>query len=240
MKKNFTALLLAGCAMVNAQENNKKNIVKLNATTLAFGNTHLSYERIIKKNLSLSINVGILAKGNIPYTSIFNIDEDLKNIKINGNTITLEPRFYFGKGYGKGFYIAPYYRYSKYKINDFIYEIELPSLNSKEPIHISGHIKGHSGGLMIGSQFYLDHKKNITLDVWMLGAHYGASRGELKGTTERTLTENEQKEAQEALDNFADIPLIKYNSTVHENGATIKIKGPWAGIRAGISLGYKF
>jgi hypothetical protein len=33
-----------------------------------------------------------------------------------GYTITPEVRFYLGKGYGKGFYIAPFYRNLKYDI----------------------------------------------------------------------------------------------------------------------------
>lgn len=240
MKKIFTAVLLAGVVVANAQENEKPNMVKLNATALALGNIQLGYERVITKRLSIAVNTGILAKGNIPYASSFNLDEDLRNLTIQGNTFTLEPRFYVGKkGYGKGFYVTPYYRYSQYKVDNFKYDMELYPMQ-KEPIHITGKVRGHSGGLMIGSQWFLGKKKNIVLDAWFIGAHYGVSKGELNGRTERKLNVIEQQEAKKELDNFVDIPLIKYNSNVSENGANIKIDGPWAGIRGGLSIGYKF
>lgn len=82
-------------------------------------------------------------------------------------------------------------------------------------------------------------KDNFVLDAWFLGAHYGTSTGDLDGITDRTLTSVEQQQVQDELDNL-DIPVVKYKATVDANGANLKVDGPWAGLRAGISLGYRF
>jgi hypothetical protein len=37
-----------------------------------------------------------------------------------------------------------------------------------------------------------------------------------------------------------DIPFVKYTVETDANGARIKVDGPWAGFRSGLSLGYRF
>ncbi|MBT0550461.1 hypothetical protein [Riemerella anatipestifer] len=100
-------------------------------------------------------------------------------------------------------------------------------------------MNAHSAGLMIGTQWFLGKKKDWVLDWWIIGAHYGASRGDLQGFTNRTLNEQEQAELKKELSGL-DVPLVDYSVTTNANGANVKVNGPWAGVRGGISIGYRF
>lgn len=246
MKKLFLATFTLLNVIVFAQDSNSgKNIIKTNVTAFAFKNFQLNYERIFTKTFSLSVSYGIIPEGKVPFSSSLskNNDVNLENVQLGGNNATLEARFYLGKkGYGQGFYLAPYYRYSTYKVSNFTETIDMESngvVYDTVDVTFKGNSTAHSAGLLIGAQWFLGKNDNFVLDAWFLGAHYGASTGNLDGITDRQLTPYEQQQAQDELDNL-DIPVVKYKATVNANGANIKVDGPWAGLRAGISLGYKF
>jgi hypothetical protein len=92
---------------------------------------------------------------------------------------------------------------------------------------------------MIGAQWFLGESKNWVLDWWIIGAHYGASKGDFNAKTSRTLNAIEQQELKKQLEDL-DIPLVDYTVTVNSNGAAMKVDGPWAGLRTGLSFGYRF
>lgn len=52
------------------------------------------------------------------------------------------------KGYGHGFYLAPYYRYSHFELDDYSIQKELD--NEKLALTTSREISLHSVGLVIG------------------------------------------------------------------------------------------
>lgn len=246
MKKILMSIFLISYCGISAQNttNKGRNIIKTNVTAFAFKNFQLNYERVLSKTFSLSASYGVIPNGKLPYGSLLPNDNDvnLKELQLGGNNAILEARFYLGKGYGQGFYLAPYYRYSKYKISNFnkTVELELNGVTYDEvDVNFSGNSSAHSGGLLIGAQWLLGKKDNIVLDAWFLGAHYGKSKGNLDGITDRTLSADEQAQTQKELDDL-DIPLVDYKATVNANGANIKLDGPWAGVRAGLSLGYRF
>lgn len=237
MKKALLAAMMLGTIPAFAQTIERPNLVKTNITAFAFRNFGLHYERILDKRFSVGIIGSTLAKGSIPYASTFNINGDFQNMKFGGTTVTIEPRYYVGRGYGEGFYIAPYYRYSRYKVSDFVYNVDY----NKEtiPVALSGKVTAHSGGVMLGAQWFLGKKDNIVLDAYFIGAHYGASRGDITGKTTKTLTPAEQQEIKRELDGQS-LPVVKYSTSVNANSANMKIDGPWAGLRFGLSLGYRF
>lgn len=150
--------------------------------------------------------------------------------------ITPEYRLYLGKGYGKGFYFAPYYRYSKLSFEKVNITFR-NDLNITEKLALDGTLTGNSLGLMTGVSFYLS--KHIVLDWWILGAHYGKSKGDAIGVSIRTFSATEQAAIQEALKDI-DMPNIDEKITVNTHGGTIDFKGDWAGLRSGITLGVKF
>lgn len=223
-----------------------KTIVKADLMGLGLRNFGFSAERVLTKNLSVNLGIRFMPKGGIPGISI--IENQVGNVeglfladtKINSFAFTPELRIYLGKyGYGRGFYMAPYYNYFSFNLSDFRIEQEIEG--KPENAVFNGGIKTHSGGLMLGYQWLVGAKKNIVIDWGIFGVHYGTSTGELSGVTSRTLTAQEQADAKAAIDEKLDgIPLFKFNTTVNANDARIEEKGPWAFLRGSLSIGFRF
>lgn len=250
MKKSVLFISCFLYATLQAQENpgspaEKMNIVKTNVTAYAFRNINLSYERVINRWFSVNIGFGTMPEGKVPFINAFLKDEDEKrfqNLRVKATNFTIEPRFYIGHGYGKGFYIAPYYRHSDVSSNtfDFYYDYNGPDGKAYQiPLKGQGSTRGDSGGLMVGVQFFLTRSQNLVLDFWIAGAHYGSGRGDFSMTSDYVLTQDMQAQLKKEIENL-DIPFVKYTVETNVNGARIKVDGPWAGFRSGLSLGYRF
>jgi len=250
MKKYFIIILPLLFSELNAQETiseplEKMNIIKTNVTGYVFRNINLSYERSINQWFSMNISFGTMPEGKVPFINSFLSDEDEKrfqNLRVKATNFTVEPRFYLGKGYGKGFYIAPYYRYSKVTSNtfDFYYDYNAIDGNSYQiPLKGTGSANGNSGGIMVGVQFFLTTSQNLVLDFWIAGGHYGSGKGDFTMTSDYILTPEMQAQLKQEIENL-DIPFVDYTVETTEKGARIKIDGPWAGFRSGLSLGYRF
>lgn len=222
----------------------KMNIIKTNITGYAFRNINLSYERSINRWFAINVGFGTVAEGKVPFMNAFLSEEDEKdfqNVRIKATNFTIEPRFYIGEGYGKGFYFAPYYRYSKVSSNTFDFTYDYTVLNTTYPIPLKGNgdASGNSGGLMIGAQFFLNKEHNLVLDFWIAGAHYGAGRGDFNLTSDAVLTPDMQAQLKKEIENL-DVPFVEYTVETNSSGAKIKVDGPWAGFRSGFSIGYRF
>lgn len=237
MRTLFFTLLFSATLFSQNSSPEKMNIVKTNVTAYAFRNVNLTYERIINKKFSVTVGFGSMGKGSVPFSKSFIKDTEFSDVEVSLSNFTIEPRIYFGKGYGQGFYLAPYYRYSSFKADNMVltddYGLGEVSLN------ISGKANGNSGGLMIGTQWFLGKSENWILDLWIVGAHYGKGKGDFRGNSSRILTPTEQQELKKEIDGL-DIPFVKYTSTTDANGANIYVDGPWAGVRSGLSVGYRF
>lgn len=92
-----------------------------------------------------------------------------------------------------------------------------------------------SGGLAFGAQWRLAN--NFYLDWMIMGPHFGSAKGTLEG--KRALNPDEQTTIKKALGDL-DIPVVDLEYEVNDNGAKLKLDGPWAGIRAVIGVGYRF
>ncbi|SDQ80434.1 Protein of unknown function [Chryseobacterium soldanellicola] len=250
MKKFLIILVPFLLSEAKAQEapeisTEKMNIVKTNVTAYAFRNLNLSFERSINQWFSVNMGFGVMPEGKVPFINSFLSDEDEKrfqNLKVNAMNFTIEPRFYLGKGYGKGFYIAPYYRYSRIESNQFDFYYDYNAANNvtyQVPLKGYGNVQGNSGGVMVGVQFLLTKKQNLVLDLWIAGAHYGSGKGDFSMTSDIILTPDMQAQLKQEIENL-DIPYVNYSVETNENGAIIKIDGPWIGFRSGLSLGYRF
>lgn len=222
----------------------RKNILKLSLTSLAFRNFQFSYERVLNKTFSASISYSFIPEGNVPFEGLISNladDEDFDDIldssSFSYNSFTLELRIYT-KGHGRGLYFAPFYRNANYDIKDVPYDFTSDEGTSEE-IDASGEIKTNTFGLLIGTQFKLGNR--MVLDWWILGPHIGTSSGNVLATSNESLSINEQNSLRNELEDiFLDIDLIDTEVEVDANSANVIVDGPWAGLRAGFSLGYRF
>jgi len=229
---------------INPEPREKMNIIKTNVTGYIVRNINLSYERSINRWFSLNVGFGTMAEGKVPFIEVFLDDEqeqDFQNLKVKATNFTIEPRFYIGKGYGKGFYFAPYYRYSKVTSNqfDYNYDYTFSGTTFEIPMKGSGSANGNSAGLMVGAQFFLNKEQNFILDFWIAGGHYGSGKGDFILSSDYVLTPEMQAQLKQEIENL-DIPYVDYTVETNANGAKINVDGPWAGFRSGISLGYRF
>jgi len=239
----ITILLLCSFASKAQQENGEKmNLVKVNLTSIAFRNYQFAYERLFTKRFSVQASYGVIPAGQVPMIDEIIKDENVDNIKLGGSNLTIEPRFYLGRGYGHGFYIAPYYRYSHFNIDNLTYRYtsDDPAVADKKiPISFTGKTNSNNIGLMIGAQWLLGRNDNWVLDVWFIGGHYGGASGTITGKSGRPLTQYEQNQLNEDIKDL-DISLFDYEVTTNSSGAVIKLDSGWLGVRSGISFGYRF
>lgn len=223
---------------------NKMNIVKVNLTALPLKNFSIQYERVLQQKISVALGIRFMPNGNLPFKESLNdaangdpdIEKAINNAQMSNFSITPEFRFYPGKkGYGRGFYIAPYYRYAKFTADAI--PIDYTVLTSTKTIILKGDMTTHAGGLMLGAQWFLG--KYVTLDWWILGAHYGAGSGSFVGTPSTPFNQIEQDEVRKTIENI-DLPFGKITAEVTANSAKAIFDGPWGGLRAGISIGVRF
>lgn len=238
MKPLFFSLFISATVFSQTTGADKMNIVKTNVTAYAFRNVNLTYERVINKKFSVSAGFGAMSKGGVPFSNSFLKDTEFSDTEVSMTNFTLEPRIYLGAGYGQGFYFAPYYRYSAFNVDQVTLTVDY-STGSSDPLKLSGKATGNSGGLMVGAQWFLGKTDSWVLDWWIVGAHYGKGKGDFRGNSSRPLTPAEQAELKDKINNL-DIPFVEYTTTTDANGANIKVDGPWAGVRAGLSFGYRF
>lgn len=265
MKKLLLCLLLtAGTGLLQAQiafnshlenetttgfaagDKTKKNIVKLNLMALPLKNFSFQYERVITKRLSVALGVRTMPTGSLPFANSFaaqvgdgdpDLEANIRAVKVGNFALTPEVRLYVGrKGYGRGFYIAPYYRYAKFTSDELPVDYDGDG-NVTKTIRLKGDMTTHSGGLMFGAQWQI--AKMISLDWWILGAHYGKSNGALTGTPSTPLSANEQNDIRTQIEDI-DLPLTKITADVNANRVRAIIDGPWGGVRAGLTIGIRF
>ena len=224
----------------------KMNFIKVNLTGLAFKNYSVQYERVINRKWSLAFAFRTMPTTHLPFksqiskavgTSNPETQTTIENMTLSNLAITPELRFYVGRhGYGRGFYIAPFYRFAKFKSSDITFTYK-DNLNVSSRINLSGDITANTGGILFGIQRPLG--KHLCLDLWLLGPHYGGGKGNFSGVSDKVLTPFEQDDLRQQL-NDIDIPLTKKTVTVTATGANVNLDGPWGGIRSGISIGFRF
>lgn len=224
----------------------KKNLVKINLTGLPIRNYSIQYERVLSKVISIGLSYRNMPEGNLPFKNqilkqIDASDIESRNIinsfTLSNYAITPEVRFYLGKkGYGQGFYIAPFFRNAGYKGNNFDVEYKDEN-NTLQTLSLSGDIKANTFGVLLGAQWSLS--KHIVLDWWILGPHIGSGKGDLIGVSSRPLSASEQADIKATLEDF-EIPMVDKKITVNSQGATMNLDGSFGGLRAGLLIGIKF
>ena len=227
------------------------NIFKTNLTSYALGCPNLTYERHIAPHLSLSVGFNDMPKRGLPFqNTIENLFSssyiDYANTQVSSFSITPELRFYVLGGM-RGFYIAPYARFSTLNLDvPLHYSTEVNGNIITKDANFSGKITSTSGGLLLGTQHQLF--KKIVIDIWILGGHYGSCNGNLLATYTQqdpnnpVVTALEKQTLQTAINSLDSSPF-KVSGKVRADApkADITVSGPWVGIRAlGINVGIRF
>ncbi|MBC7745807.1 MAG: DUF3575 domain-containing protein [Flavobacterium sp.] len=222
-----------------------KYLIKLNLLALPLNNFSFQAERAVGKRTAVGLGLRFMPKSGLPFKSqIENLIDDpeswkqIKDFKTGNFAITPEVRFYMGKGVFRGFYVAPFVRYTRYTA-ELPFTFNVPNSTdgfTSEVIPLSGNLSTITGGVLLGAQWKLT--KLLYLDWSIFGPQYGASNGSISGN--RSLSTNEQNALRDELQTLSDLPLVKTTYTVDQNGATVDFKGPWAGIRSSFSLGFRF
>lgn len=229
-----------------AYEGQKMNIIKINLLALPLLTFTLQYERIIKKYLSATLAVRYMPKASVPYKNwIYNrfgdddpdFKETLDNMRISNYAITPEVRFYVGKkGYGKGFYIAPSYRFAHFNLSNLEYSY-VDDKDEESYINMSGTMNANYGGFLLGAQWALG--EHLSLDWWIFAPFIGGEKTSLSGISSFELSEEDQQSLREELEDI-DIPYTDTEVQVNKNGASIQLKGLVPGISAGLAFGVRF
>lgn len=265
MKKIFTLLaLMAGLTTYSQTSDVKleipqrgalldgKTVVKTNLVGFFFRNYGFSAERMLGKRMSLGFNVNSMAKGDVPFISLFNLASEYQNAQIQTSSFMPEIRIYIGgKGYGNGFYLSPYYKQDKLNISNLRFTSTISNLGSgsgnlnlptkiDNQIDLSGDISAKSFGLMMGIQWMVGSRKNIVIDWGILGAHYGKSEGEWLGTSSMAMTQAVQDEIKAEILKATDLSIIKREVEMSANSAKVTFSGPWAFLRTYLSVGFRF
>lgn len=218
-----------------------KNVVKINLFAIALKNISIQYERAVGRKVTVAGTFRYMPKGSIPFkNTIINLastdpdtERQLNDLRIGNIAFMPEVRYYFSKkGAFRGFYLGLFANIASYSAT---VPIDYDNGPITETINMSGKITGITGGLMIGAQFKLGNK--IYLDWWILGPNYGSSNGKLTG--QKNMNPVEQQDLRDELADL-DIPLTKYTYNVTGTGATMDFKGPWAGVRSGLCIGFRF
>lgn len=220
------------------------NLIKINLAALLFKSYSLQYERVLNRKFSVAIQYRTMPATGIPFKStIFKYmgDEDpdtkkiIEDFRLSNYAVTAEARLYLSrKGYGRGFYLAPFYRYASFTSNNFSV---FYSGEEEKSIKLLGNLTSNTYGLAIGAQNALG--KHLVLDWSLLGPHYGSAKGNFSGNSLTPLSPEDQDDLRDHLENI-DIPLTNKTINVDANGASLIIDGPWAGIRFTIGLGFRF
>lgn len=232
-------------AVSDRDQQAKLNYVKLNLTALPLNNYSLQYERILNRRFSAALSGRLMPESGIPFKSaiIKKIDQDdqemidlVQGLKLSNYAVTPEIKIYAGKGYGQGFYVSFFYRYSSFDLKGFPITYDNDG-GTESTMDLSGTMTSHTGGLVLGLQKNIG--KFLALDLWFLGPHAGAGKATLTGTPSTPFSAQEQESVKDAISDL-DIPMLKITSDVSANKAVLNADGPWAGVRMGISLGVRF
>lgn len=251
MKKlSLLAMMLLTLSATHAQRREKsehrgiperKNCVKLNLTSLAYKNIGIQYERALASKISVAAQIRFMPKGSLPMTnSIDNWSSDSANlsaIKVGTFTITPEFRFY-PKQAMRGFYLAPYLRYRMLSMDAPIDYTDNQGVSQK--LDLTGRLSSFGGGLMIGVHFNIG--KMVSLDWFIIGAHYMASSGTFDANSSKALTPSEQQDIRDELASNQDgNQLFKYTYSVDANNVNVKGSFGAVGFRGmGLNLGFRF
>jgi hypothetical protein len=166
-----------------------------------------------------------------------NTDVIFTDVRYSSLAITPEVRYYVKEAM-RGFYIAPYFRLRRTPFEaGFQYR---DAANNLRTDVFGGNINAMVGGLMIGTNVYIS--SNISLDVFIIGGHFGSNVFKLDWNASQPLSQSEQSEFIQRFQNFEeDFPTVKLDYNVNSSGFNMDTQFSTIGLRGlGLNFVYKF
>lgn len=238
-------ILITGQSMAQQKEGktnpefSSSSALKWNPASLYFGKVSLIGEYNLKHKKSLTLGIGI------PYSKSLTYQLDNKDRNITMKTFSLMAgyRMYLGKKDMTGFYFEPYLKYLKNDASTLI----STNLNGKPTdLATTSNYTGFGVGAQLGIQFMI--AKRVVFDLFLIGPEANTARHTV---VMKDMTSTGSWDAQQAADaqteinkSIGDLPIIgkKIKVTVDANTRTVSsdYKGFLPGLRAGLSVGFRF
>ncbi len=218
---------------------NYKNILKVNFTSnILYQSPLIEYERLVKKNQSFSIQVGLIA---LPFGSTKGSDSLYykSTVKKTGYSLTADYRFYLPKenkdSAPHGVYIGPYVGYCY-----FNNERNMTIGGSQDLLLLTTKFHVLSIGAELGYQFVLGKKKHWTIDCIVVGpslTNYVADMKLTGNIDPSKIDESLQKILETIAGKYPLVGDLLKNQEVNFKGKA----DVWnAGFRYSIHAGYRF
>ena len=219
-----------------------KNIVRYNLSgALIFGADRFvifGYERVLKRNQSMSFNVGSVSFPRLASisTDSFELKKDFKN---TGTNFSVDYRFYLGKENKypapHGVYIGPYYSYNNFKRDN---EWDFKNSSASNYVTSNGNFNIHTVGFELGYQFIF--WKRLALDMVLVGPGVGFYNYKVK--LDGNLTAEAKDQLYQALEQLLTqkFPGMNYVFADKEISGTGSMKTTSIGYRYLIHIGFNF
>jgi len=251
MKAFFSSLLLCSLFLIYNSSYCQvpaivgQNIFKWNVSAVAISHYSFQYERVLGLNRSYAIGFGFSPEVSLPFKKDllkeFGDNEDarsaIESTKFTKITVTPEFRFYINKNAPKGFYIAPFVRYTHMSIKQTYPFITINGV--QHYVDMKGKFDGVGAGTLIGTQWTLGEV--VTLDLWIAGPFIGYMNANFHGTDDMSdMTLADKGELKVDIES-TDLPFWTVEATIGNNTVDAKLKGPFVGLRlAGFCVGFRF
>ena len=225
----------------HVDEKQKKNIIRWNITPMFINVTNLTigYERIIKKNQSISINVGLLLFPHLLNNDSLQVSYVTHGSRL-GFTTAMDYRFYLRKRNKRdapdGVYIGPYLAYYQYAFDNKLSLIENNTVTNE--IGIDANFKMASLGIELGYQFLFWDK--MTVDLILVGPSITYYNAKVKLSGELSINEEDESYIylkEQVLDRYPWIESFISLDAINTGG---KFDSFGMGFRYVVQIGYHF
>lgn len=226
---------------VDTAKHIRKNIIRFNLTSpMLFSTDYLvfGYERVIKENQSISINIGQFAldKFDLGISDALELKGGSKDFGIN---TSIDYRFYLGSvnkySAPRGVYIGPYYSYNHFN-RENTWNLNGESYQGEVITDLKFNV--HTVGIQLGYQFIFWDR--MALDLVLIGP--GIGNYSTKVDLNTTMSPEDEALFFESLNEFLSDKIPGYDQVIEpgefeKNGS---FNATTFGFRYMIHLGYKF
>lgn len=247
--KTITTLFifLAFFSNVQAQEqhhdttlrNNVRVVLTPIMLTGELGSFTMGYERLMKRNQSMSVGLGHLKMPTVITTAEGDPVQWINNVRNTGFTFTFDYRFYFARNkYAKpdGLYWAPYFTYSYMDNKAQVKVVNTDLLYTDADLQLYANLA--MAGVQLGYQFVLGNR--WTIDLMLIGPGIGYYEFSILLDVNAETTGDA-----DYIQAIYDVLVAKYpgieqlfNQQRLDNSGNVRFGG--GGFRYGFQVGYRF